>query len=79
MKYPKNPGVAAVLSFLITGLGQVYNGQIAKGIVLAVLQLINIVLMSIFIGYLTFFVLWVYGIVDAYRRAERTNRQVTRI
>ena len=79
MKHPKNPGVAAVLSFLITGLGQVYNGQIAKGIVLAVLQLINIALMSIFIGYLTFFVLWVYGIIDAYRRAERLNRQVTRV
>ena len=24
----KNPGLAAVLSFLIPGLGQIYNGQI---------------------------------------------------
>jgi len=28
----KNPGVAAVLSFFFSGLGQIYNGQILKGI-----------------------------------------------
>ena len=27
----KNPTIATVLSFLITGLGQLYNGQILKG------------------------------------------------
>ena len=38
MNYPmpppsyKNPGLAAVLSFFYMGLGQIYNGQIAKGI-----------------------------------------------
>jgi len=30
----KNPGIAAVLSFLFTGLGQLYNGQIFKGLVM---------------------------------------------
>ncbi len=33
----KDEGIAAVLSFLFTGLGQVYNGQIGKGIVFIVL------------------------------------------
>lgn len=28
----KNPGVAAVLSFLIPGLGQIYNGRFGKGL-----------------------------------------------
>lgn len=28
----KNPGLAAVLSFFFMGLGQIYNGQIAKGV-----------------------------------------------
>src|SRR5665811_1332259 len=28
----KNPGVAVVLSFFWAGLGQIYNGQLAKGI-----------------------------------------------
>ena len=27
-----NPGTAAVLSFLLSGLGQIYNGQIKKGL-----------------------------------------------
>ncbi|KPK42593.1 MAG: hypothetical protein AMJ78_01915 [Omnitrophica WOR_2 bacterium SM23_29] len=30
----ENPGIAAVLSFVFNGLGQVYNGQIAKGLVI---------------------------------------------
>ena len=28
----KNAGIAAVLSFFISGLGQIYNGQIIKGL-----------------------------------------------
>lgn len=28
----KNPGIAAVLSFLIPGLGQIYNGKFGKGL-----------------------------------------------
>lgn len=28
-----NPGTAAVLSFVFSGLGQLYNGQIIKGLV----------------------------------------------
>lgn len=71
----KNPGTAAVLSFLITGMGQIYNGQIAKGIMFVVLQLINIALMTVLIGYATFFLLWVYAIYDAYRQAETVNAQ----
>jgi TM2 domain-containing membrane protein YozV len=29
-----HPGVAAVLSFVFNGLGQLYNGQIAKGLLI---------------------------------------------
>lgn len=32
----KNPGIAAVLSFLWWGLGQIYNGQIGKGLMMMV-------------------------------------------
>lgn len=35
MNPPKNPGVAAVLSFFWTGLGQIYNGRIGKGLLFA--------------------------------------------
>lgn len=69
----KNPGVAAVLSFLLTGLGQIYNGQILKGLILMGIQLINGALMLILVGYVTFAIVWLYGIVDAYSVAKRHN------
>jgi TM2 domain-containing membrane protein YozV len=69
----KNPGIAAVASFFWGGLGQIYNGQIAKGIGLMLLQAINVLLMFVLIGFLTYFITWVYAIYDAYNTAEKIN------
>ena len=69
----KNAGLAAVASFFFAGLGQIYNGQIAKGIALIFIQFFNVLLMFILIGFLTFFIVWVYGIWDAYTVAEKIN------
>lgn len=52
----KNPGLAAELSFFISGLGQIYNGQILKGIITIAVQVINAVLIMIFVGYNTGFI-----------------------
>ena len=32
----KNPGLAAIISFFFPGLGQIYNGEIGKGILFIV-------------------------------------------
>lgn len=69
----KNPGLAAVLSFFFAGLGQIYNGQITKGIAFVVIQIINAFLMLVLIGFLTFPAFWIWGMIDAYRTAERLN------
>jgi TM2 domain-containing membrane protein YozV len=69
----KNAGLAAVLSFLIPGLGQIYNGQILKGLVIVVIQLINAALTSILIGFITYPIVLVYAVYDAYRVANRIN------
>jgi TM2 domain-containing membrane protein YozV len=74
----KNPGVAAVLSFFWAGLGQIYNGQIAKGIVLMIVQVINVLLMFVLIGFLTYPLVWLLGIVDAYRTAQQDNEWLLR-
>ncbi|WP_411842699.1 hypothetical protein [Salinicoccus sp. HZC-1] len=71
----KSAGLAAVLSFFITGLGQIYNGQIFKGIFLILLQLLNGALTVILIGYLFLPIVWLYGVINAYRAAERINRR----
>jgi len=69
----KNPGIAAVLSFFWTGVGQIYNGQIMKGLLLILVQLINSALMFILIGFITFPLVWIWGIYDAYSVANRMN------
>ena len=69
----KQPGIAAVLSFFWTGVGQIYNGQILKGIFLIILQGINGLLMFVGIGFITYPIVWIWGMYDAYKTAERMN------
>jgi TM2 domain-containing membrane protein YozV len=67
----KNPGLAAVLSFVIPGLGQIYNGAFVRGIVWL------IVTPGFWLG--TGSTLgWVCHVVSAYtayRYAERLNER----
>lgn len=70
----KNPGIAAVLSFFWTGVGQIYNGQIMKGLILIGVQLINSLLMFVLIGFITFPLVWIWGMYDAYQVADRMNK-----
>lgn len=71
----KNPGVAAVLSFFYCGLGQIYNGQIFKGIIMLVVYTISALLMYVLIGFITTPILWIWGMYDAYRTADKMNRR----
>ena len=48
------PGIAAVLSFVFNGLGQLYNGQIRKGLLIIFLSSISLLVFiigSILIGF----------------------------
>jgi TM2 domain-containing membrane protein YozV len=65
-----NPGTAAILSALWTGLGQIYNGQLGKGIMLMIIQGVNVALMFVVIGFITFPIVWIYGIWDAHTVAK---------
>ena len=49
----KSPGLAAVLSFFICGLGQIYNGQILKGLVFLVAYFVSWAMMWIVVGFIT--------------------------
>jgi len=71
----KSAGLAAVLSFLWCGLGQIYNGEIAKGVLFMILYVISFLLIFVVIGVFTTLALWIWGMVDAYRTAERLNQQ----
>jgi TM2 domain-containing membrane protein YozV len=69
----KSPGLAAVLSFFWAGLGQIYNGEISKGILLMIVYVISCVAMGVVIGFFTTPILWIYGMVNAYKTAEKFN------
>lgn len=77
----KLSGLAVVLSFFWPGLGQMYNGQIGKGILLLILQgaliVFGVLTLVFLIGFpilLGAFALWAWNLYDAYNTAERINR-----
>ena len=72
----KSPALAAILSFFIIGLGQVYLGLTKKGIILFVLAIISGFLMSIVIGWITWLLVWGYAIYDAYNSAEKMRNGI---
>jgi len=72
-KEQKNPGLAAILSFFFTGLGQIYNGQIGKGLIFIIIGGLLALSMFIVIGFLLYPIFWIYNIYDAYKTAERIN------
>ena len=69
----KSPVLAAILSFLIIGVGQIYVGLTKKGILLFVGAIISGFLMLIYVGWILWFIIWIYGIYDAYNSANKLN------
>ena len=72
----KSPGLALVLSLIWSGVGQIYNGQVGKGVALMVAYVVSALLIILLIGLITTPILWIYGLVDAYRTAEKINREI---
>ena len=65
------PWLAATLS-LICGLGQLYNGQIVKGVVLLICGIAAVAAWQFLLGKMLVLFLWLYAISDAYLVARRT-------
>lgn len=63
----KSTFLAALCSFIIPGLGQVYNGSLKRG---------GALLLGFWIGITLFIpglIVWVYGIYDAHKTAKQIN------
>lgn len=69
VKLAKSPTLALFLSLIIVGLGQIYNGQILKGIVMFVVAFITGITI---IGLVIAIPIWLYGMYDAYNTAKKT-------
>ena len=59
------------MSLVLSGVGQIYNGQLLKGIAFIFAQLINFALTAIVIGWIPLAIVWVWAIWDAHRVARR--------
>ncbi len=67
-KKEKNPYLALCCSFFMPGLGQVYNGSVARGIGFLFATMIGFVFLVI-----PGVIIWIFGIRDAYMVAEKMN------
>ena len=77
-KFYKNPSIATILSFFFMGLGQIYNGQIGKGVVFIILYGISVALMWVVIGFVTTPILWIWGMIDANNSAKKINENIAK-
>ncbi|OAS25634.1 hypothetical protein A5481_09160 [Methylobacterium platani] len=68
----KSPGIALVLSLVICGIGQMYNGQVAKGILML---LGSILLWLVMLGW----IVWIWSMIDAYQTAKAINARMFRL
>lgn len=74
----KNPGISTLLSFFFMGAGQIYNGEIGKGIAFLITYAFSLLLMFVVIGFITTPILWIWGMIDANGSAKRVNEQLAR-
>ena len=63
----RSPVLAAVLSLFLSGLAQIYNGEVTKGEVFIVAQFINAALTAVLIGWI---LMPIVGLWTAVRRYE---------
>ena len=71
----RSPLIAAILSLIVAGLGQIYNGQIGKGVLFIVIQLINGALTAVLVGWLLLPLVGLWAMIDAYITAKRNNER----
>ena len=73
MVSPKSPALACLASFFVPGLGQLLNGDVAKGIAIFSMYVFSWLCVLILIGLLMVPVVFIWAMVDAYSSAQRWN------
>ena len=65
VKHMANPILAAILSFLIPGLGQIYAGDMQKGLIFIVIWVV-LLIVGFFTAFLTTIINLIFSIYAAY-------------
>ena len=74
MVAPKSPAVSVLLSIFVPGLGSMVNGNARVGVTILILNIIGWILAIVLIGIPLAIGTWIWGLVDAYKSAQRWNR-----
>ena len=74
--FPKDPAIAVVCSFLVCGLGHVYVGKYAKGLLLMLVYGLAWLLTGILVGFLLVPVIWIYGLWSSHLDAVEHNERL---
>ena len=69
----KHPAISMLVSFFLPGVGSMINGDVGTGVAILLLWLVSFPLMFFFIGFVTVFAAFIWGLVDAYQGARRWN------
>ena len=83
----KNPIFAVIASFIFPGLGQIYNGELRKGIGYIIIGIIFVsicvflaqsrhIIGPVMVSSAAYLLLWVSTMYDAYKTAEMINSQL---
>jgi len=75
MKKSMGLAIAALILnvFILPGLGTLIGGKTKTGVWQIVIAILSIPLMVIFVGFITFFLVWVWGIISAARLIEQAK------
>ena len=71
----RSPILAAILSLIVTRLGQFYNGEIGKGVIFMVIQFINGALTAVLIGWILLPIVGLWAILEAYMTARHNDER----
>jgi TM2 domain-containing membrane protein YozV len=74
VKNEKSPALAVLLSFILPGLGQIYNDEVQKGVWFLIAAVVASLAIIIVIGLLAAPIVWIWSMVDAYKVADAKNR-----
>jgi TM2 domain-containing membrane protein YozV len=66
----RSPILAEILSLIVAGLGQIYGGQVLKGLYFIVVQLVNTTLTTILIGWILMPTVGLWTPVGEYKTAR---------
>jgi TM2 domain-containing membrane protein YozV len=71
---PKNGGLGVLVSFFIPGVGSMINGSVGLGVAILISYIVSWLLTIVLIGIPLVIGVWIWGMVDGYRSAQRWNQ-----